>query len=147
MPSGREIFARLIGTWQFERTIVNTIQSNLSGTVIGEATFSPVVNNPTTLYYLEKGKLRTNNGMEFNVSKSYLYRETQSGKINVHSDEDHHPLLFSLNPDKQGCAKASHFCVNDVYDAGFKFGENEFAIDYVVQGPNKNYTSRTTYKR
>lgn len=48
-------------------------------------------------------------------------------------------LLFSL-------ARAQDE-LKDVYDAKYRFGQDDFHIEYLVTGPKKDYTHTTDYIR
>ncbi|KAI0451411.1 hypothetical protein F5B21DRAFT_486994 [Xylaria acuta] len=61
--------------------------------------------------------------------------------------------LKHLSSDGDGwCAKASHLCIEDLYDVHYKFffkavNLREWQLGYSVHGPKKDYTINSTYRR
>ncbi|KAI9890475.1 MAG: hypothetical protein M1814_003959 [Vezdaea aestivalis] len=164
------VFRTLLGRWQIHRRLDSKISSSPSGTFVGEASFHPRVPTDDAFdaeyLYVEDGVFTTDNGLQFNGTRRYVYRyqelcDTLSVwfvKVEENKSVDYffHELRFTpRNEDSEPNrfrATSSHLCVEDLYTPSYEFtfkGTNlaEFVVEYVVKGPQKDYTSRTRYTR
>jgi hypothetical protein len=137
------IFNQLIGTWSLERDILDQIgQSKL----VGRCIFTKI--DETHLLCEEQGILNYN-GSQTETSRSYIY-EYRDDKIIILYNDAHrsgdvlHELKFVTEAQNQ-VARHCHYCGADTYDIEFNlFPEGKIQINYVVQGPHKDYQMRTT---
>lgn len=166
----RAIFRTLQGKWKLSRKIDSKNVALPSGTVEGIANFhgrSPTPDKTGLLFdseylYVESGSFKTDSSAEMNVARSYVYRYSEAkDQLSVwfvkpespyEVDYLFHDLAFATD-DKSSClAQADHLCVADNYHTEYRFTMKgialvEFAVQHVVNGPEKDYTMTTTYTR
>lgn len=159
MSLANKIFSILEGKWIISRVIENI------GKLNGTALFEKSALNTNELLYQEKGLFEFyENSKSFETTRKYIYRLVNNQDIHVYFDENYdvstnNSFFHQLNIDKQLISpnkkvynfSAVHNCLCDVYNVFYEFKidtENpEFSIVYDVKGPNKNYTSKTSFKR
>lgn len=97
---------------------------------------------------------------------SYIHRYTEStDTLSVYFSKPDHKtadyLFHNLEiippaphtpPSEPWRAKASHLCVEDMYDVAYEFyfkgvGLREWVLEYRVRGPAKDYVIRSVYRR
>lgn len=144
-----KVFKSLTGRWQLYRNIPNF------GTFEGYASFKKTPDSQHVLFYQEEGTLKLTSGMEVPASKEYVYRY-QDGQISAFFLENgtynrlFHTLQFESDIKETYPIKAEgyHRCKNDDYDAEYNFSsEDAFNLTYKVDGPSKNYSSMSFFKR
>ena len=147
------IFNQLEGNWVFTRIIHGP---EIRAQVTGNAKFirDSIDNNPS-LFYREEGELTTNN-LTTPIYKEYLYLLSKTN-ISVYFSNNkeqgnlYHTLEFQDAEKNIETWKATafHLCGQDSYNTEYIFQnkEEKFKIIHTVKGPNKNYTSDTTFER
>ena len=157
MLTSYKIFQNLHGTWSFARKIDNHKVSALSGIVTGTAHFSAITEYQ--LHYAESGIFTTATGAELAVKQEYSYAYSpQSQEITKYfcREQQNTGLFYELkfngaNGVNGGTPIGEHLCVRDHYSAQYDFGSkldfSEFTLTYKVQGPDKDYITKTTYAR
>ena len=166
----KRLFSELRGAWTIHRKVKSLLSSLPSGDFEGSAQFIPrPPSDPSydaELLYAEEGHFRTENGLNFEARRRYVYRhQSSSGSISswfVKADETtvdylFHELTFSglldLKPsDSVIDAIGSHLCIDDNYAAEYKFkfrkrSLSSWSLSYHVTGPMKDYTADATYIR
>ena len=115
-----------------------------TGTAIFEETM-----HPYELSYSETVEVMLDNGAKFNGHQHYIYRLENENKLNVYFNDGRRlfhsvELIDSENGYEH---KASHYCQPDTYSTSYFFSDSGFQIDHRVNGPKKDYTLRTIYRR
>lgn len=136
------VFSALEGTWTFERTITPMVE------VSGAACFTR--QGPDEYAYRERARVKLANGQELQASREYRYHRQADG-FDVWFEEDP-PRLFHrvrLARIANGLgANASHLCGQDHYLTRYAFlDEGSFVVEHRVEGPAKNYSIATLYRR
>ncbi|KAI1205320.1 FAD/NAD(P)-binding domain-containing protein [Annulohypoxylon truncatum] len=110
---------------------------------------------------------RDNPGLKFRATRRYVWRyDEMADKLSVwfartddqmRADYLFHEVEFLVPSDEDGdgkgwLAKASHLCVEDLYDVHYEFNFKavnlrEWKLGYTVQGPKKDYTIDGVYTR
>lgn len=152
-----QIFGKLGGIWNIQRTLINKKVASASGTMKGTAVFKPLEKNQ--LHYKEEGQLTTDVGDNLKVYREYLYtyneKEDKIEKYFFEQGKKQH-LFYALTFEQTSSKKllkatGAHKCNQDQYSAAYQFiGDtefDEFGLAYQVDGPNKDYESNTTYHR
>ncbi|KAK9452794.1 hypothetical protein V1511DRAFT_507006 [Dipodascopsis uninucleata] len=165
----KRIFENFDGEWSIDRKIESRTSSSPSGTLIGTATFvkrDPTADEYSAEYlYLEEGDLTFQSGFTVKAKRRYVYRlskEETGGhekittwfvKVDNEDEVDYFFHDFVFLTDNEGIslsARGSHPCVNDMYYCLYNFPSESFSnfnIEYLVQGPNKDYTISTKYSK
>ncbi|KAH6675357.1 hypothetical protein F5X68DRAFT_235507 [Plectosphaerella plurivora] len=187
------VFRSLLGTWKLERSLDSKLPSHpsghFSGTArfllrdattdglkcvsgaddVGSSTFTNEGDPGTEYLYIEEGKFRADNGLEFQAKRRYVWRYDEGrDRLSVwfvRTDDDKradylfHEVEFEPQVDGQGGglrkgwkAKAGHLCIDDFYNVAYEFcfravNLDEWTIGYDVKGPKKDYTIRGVYRR
>lgn len=135
------------GRWKLTRTIKDYL-NNAVTTGKGVATFLSIRMDQAVLHYREDLKVFFSNGVNTDTYREYLYK-LEEGKIKVYfqggpdTGKFFHELTFT---DKT--ATGEHLCVKDDYKASYVFhSDHRFDIVYQVDGPKKNYESKSQYTR
>lgn len=142
------------------------ISSNFIGIVEGRAKIGSLRDNPNEMHYVEEGKFIMYNGKIFNIQKEYIYyydeqkyQITKYFALHYKKIDVFYKLHFtdhvinssninvSINEINLIKATGMHTCKNDHYVASYEFSKDRFNLTYVVNGPNKNYTSETRFIR
>ncbi len=137
------ILENLVGNWNLERFYDNGAK------VLGTANFTKIKANE--FEYSETGVMILADGKEMMCTRKYIYKPSLSG-FEVYFFENPEKLFQKINltKEKNGSlsAKATHFCVKDVYASSYKFfSDRHFEITHVVCGPKKEYTSKGIFKK
>lgn len=137
------ILEDLVGDWNLERFYNNGVK------VLGKANFTKT--NANEFKYSEKGMMILADGKEMMCARKYIYKPSPTG-FEVYFFENPKELFQNviLKKEKNGSlsAKATHFCVKDVYASSYKFlNDGHFEITHVVCGPKKEYTSKGVFKK
>ena len=150
---GLRVFKSLKGAWQFSRAIKNHLTPACSGVMHGTAEFTQQSNQQYALH--ERGIFNTQNH-DIQSRNTFIYRyNSDKHSISVYSTLENsiNNLLFELYftdaLHNKLTSIAQHQCGLDEYTAEFSLhyehGITSLQIIYTVKGPNKNYTSTTTY--
>jgi len=143
MGSTKKILQGLQGTWRLSRNISGSHMAHATGTAIFEKT-----THTDELKYSEEVEITLGEGTKFNGYQHYIYR-LEDEKLNVYFDGDYrlfHSVDFSDSKNRHE-HKASHYCQSDTYTTSYFFGDSVFQIEHRVNGPKKDYISRTTYNK
>jgi hypothetical protein len=123
--------------------------------------------------YIEDGNFTASNGMTFRATRRYVYRYDEARDVlsvwfactddNTRADYLFHGLEFIPPPEeddeeenrarsKGWQAKASHLCIDDLYNVQYEFNFKavnlqRWKIGYTVRGPKKDYTIDGVYSR
>lgn len=171
--TARAAFRAMQGRWTIHRRLESAVASFSSGVFEGIAHFHPRL--PSTgvnddqydfeYLYTENGTLTTSSGASIPANRRYVYRYREvDDQITVWFvkpdgltvDYLFHGLEFSfMNSAKSNehcVAKADHLCINDMYKTQYEFGFrgislSKFKMIHNVKGPQKDYTSDTSYDR
>lgn len=146
-PLADRVFDLLVGNWTIEREI--TPKGNFRGTC------SFVRTDARTLAYAEEGTLVLNDGtsMVGERKHTYLLHEDRIEILFADGPNDGQhfvDILFPSDPEADWplCSGDTHYCLKDTYKAMFCFEtEDEFDVTYTVCGPEKDYVSRSVYRR
>ncbi|KAK8114560.1 dimethylaniline monooxygenase 4 [Apiospora kogelbergensis] len=175
------VFRSLLGEWKLERDLVSRLPSHPSGRFVGTAKFllrqgttdGRSVSHGDDLgmeyLYIEDGDFTASNGMKFRATRRYVWRYDEARDVlsvwfaktddNMRADYLFHDIDFIVPnaedkavQNKGWQAKASHLCIEDLYNVqyGFKFQAvnlKEWTIGYTVNGPKKDYTISGVYRR
>ncbi|KAK8027264.1 dimethylaniline monooxygenase 4, partial [Apiospora marii] len=175
------VFRSLLGEWQLERDLVSKLPSHPSGRFVGTAKFLlrqgtadgrkvPGEDDLGMEYlYIEDGDFTASNGLKFRATRRYVWRYDEARDVlsvwfaktddNMRADYLFHDIEFIV-PDAEGeaaqakgwQAKASHLCIEDLYNVKYDFkfqavNLKEWKIGYSVNGPKKDYTISGVYRR
>lgn len=149
LPS--KLFAALSSTskWSFHRTLTSTLPSHPSGTVTGNATFTPCSlppSFPPTLLYAEEGEFVTNTRLKFNARRKYVYQLINNAVVVKFFDDEKLPranvedgvgkagegiggmfvemdALVTKEGEVEAKNKEQHLCAEDLYAASWRFSE------------------------
>ncbi|KAI4160125.1 MAG: hypothetical protein LQ342_005982 [Letrouitia transgressa] len=176
-PFSQWIFERLGGNWNVTRTIRSALPTYPSGVFKGEATFEqrpPTDEKSRAEYlYIEQGKFSTDQGLEFQASRSYVYRLEKDQDVvsawfvkpddNTTVDYLFHQLRFTDQDPRTSNAVGKgkgekvfadgyHLCVEDHYSPLYVFRIDsrelmEWSLQYTVTGPQKDYVTYAQYIR
>ena len=136
----RELFNCLIGQWTLEREISSTDMGK--GTLTGQCRFQLLGDDRLLLE--EEGVL-TLNGVESEVSRSYVYALRGNQLVILYNDPHRkgdvlHELSFS---EEDGVLRSRHchLCGEDRYSLDFVVSDagRRIQMDYEVKGPKKDY--------
>ncbi|ORY57458.1 uncharacterized protein BCR38DRAFT_413857 [Pseudomassariella vexata] len=171
------VFRSLLGEWRLERDLSSRLPSHPSGRFVGTAKF--LLREGTTdgrevpedgdlgmeYLYIEDGDFTASNGMTFRATRRYVWRYDETRDVlsvwfaktddNMRADYLFHELEFIVPTENDGKgwkAKASHLCIEDLYDVHYDFlfkavNLKEFRLGYTVKGPKKDYTIAGVYRR
>ncbi|MCJ1287952.1 hypothetical protein MMC26_007305 [Xylographa opegraphella] len=170
-------FWEIRGRWSLHRVLESAIPAYPSGSFSGIATLTqrePTDKDYDAEYlYEEEGEMTTRQGLTMQGSRRYVYRyQRATGSITAwfvktdtiaSVDYLFHKVSFCdssnqipenefLPTDDISSAKGHHLCVNDNYDAEYKFQYRDmyltqWNLKYTVKGPGKDYTASTNYTR
>lgn len=134
------VFGRLRGTWRLERRVDR--QARMTGTAV------ITWREDGHLSYLESGRLRLDDGQEFDSQRQYLFERCPAGFTVLFPEQPPRPfhriILYEANGVLHG--GAIHVCGNDRYESRYEFlSEGSFVIRHAVIGPRKDYTMTTRY--
>ena len=140
------------GAWSLHRIIQGT------GSMKGLAKFEKLNESfsPYELLYAEDGVFEFDNGTKLDTHKEYIYYldNEQLSVYFIHNKKREslfHMLdLKQLNENGNSylLATARHHCSQDIYDIKYEiYNNDEFKIIYTVNGPTKDYVSKTYFKR
>jgi hypothetical protein len=140
-PEG--VFARMIGTWSFERRISNR------ASMTGSAIFEPTGDGEAR--YREAGRLRLAGGQEFDAAREYLYHQRETGFAVFFPETPprlFHTVILVPGGSCTLVGEASHLCGHDHYRTGYEFlPDRSFRIEHAVRGPRKDYVTTTLFRR
>ena len=170
--AARLAFLGMGGNWKLARSLKSALSAYPSGTFTGKAKFmsrAPTDEAYDAEYlYLEEGTLVTEKGLSIHGSRHYAYRyQEETATISAwfvkvddpeavdylfHKIEFEEKSSNDLSHEDSQPMKATghHLCVDDFYDAEYKFdwrGERfgSWSIGYSVKGPKKDYTTNAIY--
>jgi len=161
------VFTGMQGIWNLTRKIESRTNTP-GGTFTGTAHFHPREPTSAAYYtaeylYVEEGTFTMDTGLSFPATRRYAYRYNEAAdKITAwFVDEDNETVstlfntwnFFAPQDKKRGwMAKGHHWCDPDTYRntcefrfRGAKIGR--FMIQYQVEGPKKDYSHESWYKR
>ena len=137
-----DVFDRLEGVWLLARTIEG--KASMTGTAV----FTRL--DTGLLKYREEGRIRLADGKVFDGHREYLY-ERSPGGFTVLFAENPPRLFHGIAIARDGDAlvgSATHLCIADNYDSRYTFlSDGSFVIAHTVNGPRKDYLSRTEFRR
>ncbi|KAL6709637.1 hypothetical protein ACN47E_001065 [Coniothyrium glycines] len=161
------VFRGMQGIWMLKRKIDSRNASAPGGVFEGTAQFHPRA--PTApaysaeYLYIEQGRFTMETGYSFPAKRHYVYRYNESSdKITAwftHEDGVSVGALFNTwdfyaqdDEDHGWMARGHHWCDPDTYcnTCEFRFegaSIQTFGITYNVEGPKKDYSHETWYKR
>ena len=136
------VFDGLEGAWDLDRTIEG------KATMTGIAEFKRL--DTGMLKYREEGRIRLADGQAFDGHREYLF-ERSPGGFSVFFAETPPRFFHGIAIARDGdslVGSAGHLCVADHYDSLYRFlPDGSFVIEHVVNGPRKDYLSRTIFRR
>jgi hypothetical protein len=155
-PIAQIALKALVGSWQFVRTIEDHVTNSVQrvGGVIHYRWL-----DDGYLRYREDGQLDLPNGNRLSVFREYDYTTSNDGKtLDIFFvDQGQRTYLFlSLLFQRQGqgdgttwTATSDHLCIKDLYQGTFRItfdgiGATSVGMSYRVNGPNKDYESKTS---
>jgi hypothetical protein len=144
-----QLFNHLQGVWQLKRRL------GTQGHMQGMARFQTWKEG--VLYYQEQGSATFGSSKALLAYRAYAYVYDQ-GTIAVHFWDKVqkqpagllHTLYFqsAKTISQVLVATGTHKCADDVYKAHYTFvSQKHFQLTYKVQGPHKNYTIQTYFRR
>lgn len=146
----------LQGNWRLARRITSLHDgAELGAVILGTASFLPVAEAPLDLLYREAGQVQLPGkatALRFERSYLYTFESERSATVRFYESKpsggEHLKLFHSLAFGDDGRARASHRCVEDLYEVEFDFcSESELASRWVVRGPEKAYEVASTLSR
>ena len=156
-----KLFKNLQGNWRFHRTLQNSSSSESLGFVDGTASF--IVIKADRLHYQEVGVLTDSCQKKLKIHQEYLYifdetKDTIEKKFSENGQDKgfFYFLSFDASSEQNNevlfYAYGDHLCNRDHYKALYEFKKtdnrmNKFALEYVVKGPDKDYVSKTFFRR
>ncbi|KAH6648625.1 hypothetical protein BKA67DRAFT_594127 [Truncatella angustata] len=172
------VFRSLLGEWKLDRDLHSRLPSHPSGRFVGTAKFllrdgtsdGRTVREGDDLgmeyLYIEDGDFIAANGMKFRATRRYVWRYDDRKDVlsvwfartddNMRADYLFHNLEFiapaSEDSSRGWQAKASHLCIEDLYDVHYSFNFKavnlkDWNLGYSVRGPKKDYTIAGRYSR
>lgn len=137
-----DVFDRLEGAWALARSIEG--KASMSGT-------AAFIRQPSGLLkYREEGRIRLEDGKEFDGHREYFY-ERSPGGFTVLFAETPMRVFHGIAIVREGDAligAANHLCIADNYDSRYAFhADGSFVVEHTVKGPRKDYLSRTVFTR
>lgn len=133
------------GRWRMTRRIEDARAGGGSGLFDGIAVFAPVGGG---LAYAEAGELRLPDQAGLRAERRYLWRAAGAGvDVCFEDGSDFHHINLSRK-----VATAWHECLPDFYEVSYNFSHwtsrrPEWRAIWRVQGPAKDYTMITDYRR
>ena len=136
------VFDGLAGAWDLDRTIEG------KATMVGIAEFKLLETGQ--LKYREEGRIHLADGQAFDGHREYVFERSPDG-FSVFFAENPPRLFHAIAIAREGDAlvgSAGHLCVADHYDSVYRFrADGSFVIQHTVNGPRKDYLSRTEFRR
>lgn len=133
----RPVLADFTGLWQVERQIEDRL-GGAPGQFRGQARLTP---DGAGLRYEETGTLEFPGIAPMQASRVYLWR-VQGDEIAIFFEDGRRfHVIGETGQDR-------HWCDPDTYAVRYGFGNwPEWTAEWVVSGPRKDYTMRSTYRR
>ena len=129
----------IIGEWKITRSIEDRLGKKYF-TLDGVATFT---NNANLYYYNETGIIKSES-FQSKAHQDYLWIVTKEGWKIKFRDGTH---FYDLELARQE-QDVYHKCKNDIYHGKFLLNlPNDIKVSWNVNGPRKDYVSRTYYKK
>ena len=142
-----EVFRFLEGRWNIDRRF----EGSYEGSFAGEASFVPSPDVSWTCIYSEQGELIDGEGKQFDAKQSYLYRLAGEKLEVLKKEESEWMVMHELDFQKDGSSATAshlHLCGQDHYAGTFKVDlSGGWEVTYTVNGPKKDYSIRTLYRR
>jgi hypothetical protein len=138
------VLSYFLGCWRIDRVI------SAFGEITGQATFQLNSQNDKILNYKEAVTLPSpSNNQKPNAFREYEYVMTDTGFDIFFSDGATKGELFlSFEFIYASILTSHHLCIKDHYDARFEFvSDDEFELDFTVNGPKKDYSIQTRFIR
>ena len=136
------VFDGLEGAWDLDRVIEG------KATMVGIARFTRL--DAGQLKYREEGRIQLAEGQAFDGHREYVFARSPGG-FSVFFAETPLRLFHDIAIVRDGDAligSAGHLCVADQYDSRYTFlADGSFTIAHTVNGPRKDYLSRTVFRR
>ncbi|CAM4782547.1 unnamed protein product [Rotaria magnacalcarata] len=142
--------------WTFERTLKGKPSDGFAS---GQAQF--YFSKQKELLYKEQGNLNLPSQIPLDVTQKYIYAyDTDNDLLSVYFVDNNnergslfHTISFQSkhSSDDGWIANGQHLCSQDHYSASYLFVFNginlsRFEIEYIVEGPAKDYTSKTIFQ-
>ncbi len=149
---GKVILKYFEGTWDISRNMSNFHSPKYNGTAEGEVKITP--DPKVGLSYSEKVKVKFANGVEASGTQNYVF-QLDKGVVSQYRSkfagskelEKMYSLEFFSNKDRL-LAKHEYTCGKDLYRVEYSiYDYNNFVIQYMVTGPEKNYITQTSFIR
>lgn len=148
----KSIFKYFDGKWTISRDIKNLFAPHYNGKA--EGTLKITHTPKELLNYSEEVKVKFANGFEANGAQDYIfqlnkeklsqYRAKSRGEKEL---EKMYDLTFIPNKGRL-LAKNEYKCGKDLYKVEYSINDyNNFSIYYTVIGPEKNYSTQTSFIR
>lgn len=140
----KKFFQDLQGRWRLSRDIFGSHRAHATGLAVFETT-----TDPDELQYAEAVLVTLGNRTKFNAYQHYMYQLENENKLNVYFDGGYrlfHSVEFTDSENKLR-ANACHHCQADTYTTSYFFGDSSFEIEHRVNGPKKDYISRTILRK
>lgn len=135
----RPDLSAFLGLWLLERAI-DDLRAGQRARLVGTARFTAA---PEGLLYCEEGLLELPAQPPIRAERRYLWR--QSGAQITVLFEDGRPF-HAIAPEP--APRAHHDCAPDSYDVRYDFAHwPQWAADWRVHGPRKDYCSQSRYWR
>lgn len=147
----KKIFENFKGNWIIKR-LINDLHLNKSNYANGIASFTQSNNEIDCLNYIENGKLLLNEGnRSINFTRKYIYKIADN-RIDIILDDGvtKGKLFQSLffENDDEVLKGTEHICKLDKHNGTYIFiDEDNFYIEYTVNGPKINLFIRTEYSK
>jgi hypothetical protein len=161
------VFRGMQGMWTLQRNIHNRDMKSYGGIFDGTAHFHPRVPTATAYsaeyLYIEEGTFKMDTGLSFPATRRYIYRYnelkdqitawfTDEGGLSVGALFNTWKFEKPCRPYKGWVAKGHHWCDPDTYKNTCEFAFEgatlqTFDITYEAEGPNKDYSHQSWYRR
>ena len=126
--------------WSLKRTIADEL-SELPTSMLGQAYFTPTPKSNVYKYF-EKGIL-TVGTYKGPFDKTYIVKLVDTYTLDFYFDDQ--KFFHTLNLREPG-VPVTHQYNEDTYQATYTFNlPNQWAVTWVIKGPNKNLKIKTTY--
>ncbi len=133
------LYDSLRGNWNINRAIDDR-HSGQQGIFKGIATFEP---QGSSLIYTESGEL-TLGGTLLRATRTYIWSFDGSTVSVMYRDGS----PFHSFEVKNSKSQAEHLCGQDIYYATYSFYlPDSWRVTWTVNGPKKDYTSTSEYRR
>ena len=147
----KKVFENFKGDWIIKR-LIKDLHLNKSSQANGIASFTQSNSEIDCLNYIENGKLLlSEENKSINFTRKYIYKIADI-RIDIILDDgvtkgELFQSLFFEN-DEEIVKGSEHICKLDKHNGTYTFiDENNFNIEYTVNGPKTNLLIRTEYSK